>query len=228
MNLLAVDTSTTSCSVALFNGGRLLAEEVYSAGQTHSRHLLSIIHRILGGCRCEPADIGGLAVTQGPGTFTGLRIGLSTVKGLAAATQAPVVGVSSLAALAFPFSLMDCSVLAMIDARRGEVYHAHYRGGMGVPEPVTPAAVGAPETVLEILPEDAILVGSGAVLYQDRFETRHPRIRFADATQHVIRAASVGMLAMARFKRHDVDSLDALIPEYIRKSDAQIQMSGNY
>ena len=99
MNLLAVDTSTTSCSVALFKGHRLLAEELYTAGKTHSRHLLSIIHRILSRCACQPTDLEGIAVTLGPGTFTGLRIGISTVKGLAAAAGASVVGVSSLAAL---------------------------------------------------------------------------------------------------------------------------------
>ncbi|MBC2743072.1 MAG: tRNA (adenosine(37)-N6)-threonylcarbamoyltransferase complex dimerization subunit type 1 TsaB [Desulfosarcina sp.] len=224
MILLAVDTSTTTCSVALFNGDRLLAEEVYTAGKTHSRHLLSIIHRILKGSGCEPANIGGIAVTRGPGTFTGLRIGISTVKGLAAAIQAPVVGVSSLSALAFPLSLLDCPVVAMIDARRGEVYHARYHSGIGAPEPATPVSVCAPETAAAALPEDAILVGSGAVLYREVFESRCPGIRFADSTQHVIRAASVGMLAMTRFSQQNSDSIDALIPEYIRKAEAQIQM----
>ena len=223
MNLLAVDTSTTSCSVALFRGDRLLAEELYAAGKTHSRHLMSMIHRMLERCACEPGDIGGIAVTRGPGTFTGLRIGISTVKGLAAATGAPVVGVSSLAALAFPLAFNDCPVVAMIDARRGEVYYTQYRGSV---QPATRVSVAAPETAAAALPENAILVGSGALLYQGVFENRCPRIRFADATQHVIRAASVGMLAMLRFKQHDVDPIDALIPEYVRKSDAQIQMAG--
>jgi len=223
MNLLAVDTSTTSCSVALFNGDRLLAEAVYTAGKTHSRHLLSMIHRILVDCRCDPADIGGIAVTRGPGTFTGLRIGISTVKGFAAATGAPVVGVSSLAALAYPFALHDCPVVAMIDARRGEIYYTQYRDDT---QPATRVSVGAPETVAAALPEKALLVGSGALLYREVFENRCPRVRFADTTQHVVRAASVGMLALVRFKQHDVDPIDALIPEYVRKSDAQIQMAG--
>jgi len=224
MNLLAVDTSTTSCSVALFNGDRLLAEAVYTAGKTHSRHLMSMIHRILEGCRCEPSDIGGIAVTRGPGTFTGLRIGISTVKGLAAATGAPVVGVSSLAALAFPFVLLDCPVVAMIDARRSEVYYTQYRWAG---HPATRVSVAAPETAAATLPENAILVGSGALLYREVFEDRCPRIRFADTTQHVIRAASVGLLALKRFKQQDVDTIDDLIPEYVRKSDAQIQMAGH-
>lgn len=223
MNLLAVDTSTTSCSVALFSGDRLLAETLYAAGKTHSRHLMSMIHRMLERCRCEPEDIDGIAVTRGPGTFTGLRIGISTVKGLAAATGASVVGVSSLAALAFPLTLHDCPVVAMIDARRGEVYYTQYRGSV---QPATRVSVAAPETTAAALPEDAVLVGSGALIYREVFENRSPGIRFADTTQHVIRAASVGRLAMVRFKQGDVDPIDALIPEYIRKSDAQIQMAG--
>ena len=224
MNLLAVDTSTTSCSVALFSGDRLLAEVVYAAGKTHSRHLMSMIHRILEACRCEPADVGGIAVTRGPGTFTGLRIGISTVKGLAAATGTPVVGVSSLAALAFPFFLHDCPVVAMIDARRGEIYYTQYRGSA---QPAKRVWVGAPETVAAALPDDAILVGSGALLYRRVFENRNPPIRFADTMQHVIRAASVGRLALERFRKQDVDPIEALIPEYVRKSDAQIQMAGH-
>ena len=223
MNLLAVDTATTSCSVALFRGDRLLAEAVYAAGKTHSRHLMSMIHRMLEKCRYEPEDIGGIAVTRGPGTFTGLRIGISTVKGLASATGAPLVGVSSLAALAFPFALHDGPVVAMIDARRGEIYHKLYHGAT---QRGTRASVDAPEAVAATLPENAILVGSGALLYQGVFENRCPRIRFADATQHVIRAANVGMLALARFNHQDVDPIDSLIPEYIRKSDAQVQMTG--
>jgi tRNA threonylcarbamoyladenosine biosynthesis protein TsaB len=209
--------------VALFKDEGLLAETVYTAGKTHSRHLLSMIHDILEECRCRPADIGGIAVTQGPGTFTGLRIGLSTVKGLAVAIRVPVVGVSSLASLAFPFNVVDCPVVSMIDARRGEVYYAQYSGSdleTGVGAPVS---VDMPEAVAAVLPENAILVGSGAVLYRDVFASRCPRIRFADSTQHIIRAASVGMLALARFKTQNVDSIETLIPNYIRKSDAQIQ-----
>jgi tRNA threonylcarbamoyladenosine biosynthesis protein TsaB len=223
MNLLAVDTSTTSCSVALFDGDRLLAETVYTAGKTHSRHLMSMVHNIFERCRCAPSDIGGIAVTRGPGTFTGLRIGISTAKGLASATGASLVGVSSLAALAAPLALLNCPVVAMIDARRGEVYFTQYRGDVHSP---TRASVAAPEMVAAALPENAILVGSGALLYREMFESRCRQIRFAEPTQHVIRAASVGLLARVRFKRQDVDPIDALVPEYVRKSDAQVQMAG--
>ncbi|MEE4112932.1 MAG: tRNA (adenosine(37)-N6)-threonylcarbamoyltransferase complex dimerization subunit type 1 TsaB, partial [Desulfobacteraceae bacterium] len=187
-------------------------------------HLMPMILRMLERCRCEPGDIHGIAVTRGPGTFTGLRIGISTLKGFAAATGASMVGVSSLAALAFPLALHVCPVVAMIDARRGEVYYTQYRGCV---QPETRVLLATPETAAAALTENAILVGSGALLYRALFEKRCPGIRFADTTQHVIRAASVGTLAMARFKQHDVDPVDALIPEYVRKSDAQIQLSGS-
>jgi tRNA threonylcarbamoyladenosine biosynthesis protein TsaB len=122
---------------------------------------------------------------------------------------------------------MGGPVVAMIDARRGEVYHARYGGGIGTSDTEVSVSVCPPETAAAGIPENAILVGSGAVLYRSVFESRCPRIRFADSTQHVIRASSVGLLARMRFSQKDVDSVEALIPEYIRQSDAQIQMSGS-
>ena len=226
MKLLAVDTSTSSCSVALFDGERLLSETVYSAGKTHSRHLLSMIHHTLDCCGFTPLDVNGIAITRGPGTFTGLRIGISTVKGLCAATQASVIGVSSLAALALPLSLGERPVVAMIDARRNEVYWAQYQGGDNGLKTISPVSLSAPEEAAQAFSEGSLLVGSGALLYRSVFETHCPEVRFADAVQHIIRGASVGMLALERFRRQDVDRIDTLTPEYIRKSDAQIQMSG--
>lgn len=221
MNILAVDTATGSCSVAFIKDRRLIAEEVYTAGKTHSRHLMAIIDHILARCESTPADLDGIAVTRGPGTFTGLRIGLSTVKGLATAIAKPVVGVSSLAALAWPLAWSRKPVIAMIDARRGEIYHARFSGAVGS-APTEKARVSDPEEAAGELPEGAVLVGSGALLYRDVWKTRRPDVCLASETAHVIRAASVGMLAMDRFENRTADPVEALVPEYIRKSDAQI------
>jgi len=227
MKILAVDTATTSCSVALFADRQLLAEEVYTAGKTHSRHLLSIIQGILDRCETSPEELNRIAVTRGPGTFTGLRIGISTVKGLAAALGVPVLGVSSLTALAYPLLWTRQPVVAMIDARRGEIYYACYSQKGGSVEADGTPRVAAPEAAVADLPESGILVGSGAVLYRGLLEERAPNIQFADENAHVIRAASVGRLALDCFDGLTVDSVGALVPEYIRKSDAQIQMSGS-
>ena len=228
MNLLAVDTATTSCAVAILKDGHLLAETVYTAGKTHSRHLMSLIDRALTQCGMGVDAIGTIAVTRGPGTFTGLRIGLSTVKGLAGATGARVVGVNSLAALALPLGPTARPVVAMVDARRGEVYHARFRCDGAIPQQENPVAVDRPEKVSDMLPDDALIVGSGAVLYRDLFAARSP-VRFAGALQHTIRAASVGLLGQAALDGADgpeAFSAAALVPDYIRKSDAQIHMSG--
>ena len=147
------------------------------------------------------------------------------VKGLAAASGARVVGVGSLEALAWPLAVAQCPVVAMIDARRGEIYHTTFRGDNGRPVAVAPAAVSAPDAVADRLPQDAILVGSGAVLYRRTFE-KAP-IRFADDATHIIRAASVGLLAMERIDDQETDALDGLVPDYVRKSDAQIHMAGS-
>ena len=147
------------------------------------------------------------------------------MKGLAAATGLPVVGVNSLAALAYPLLMMERPVVAMIDARREEIYHARYFGRHGFSN--IPVAVSPPNETARKIPEGAVLVGSGALLYREVFEKRCPDIRFADDTKHVIRAFSVGMLGCLRFEIGEVDSLETLVPEYIRKSDAQIQISGS-
>lgn len=226
MKLLAIDTSTMSLSVALLSDEHLLAESVYTTGKTHSVSLMPMIVQLLDRCDCRPLDVDAVGVTRGPGTFTGLRIGISTVKGLCLSTGASVVGVSSLAALAFPLARSDRPVVVMIDARRQEVYWAQFQMGNNSLEMTTPISLAAPEKVAAVLPEDALLVGSGALLYRSLFETRCPFVRLADPSQHMIRGSSVGMLALKRLARHDLDSIDTLEPEYIRKSDAQIQISG--
>ena len=226
MKLLAVDTSTGSCSVALFDNRRLLAEIVRDDGKTHSKHLMSMIEQVLGSCALKPGDIEGVGVTTGPGTFTGLRIGISTVKGFCSATKAQVVGVNSLSALAVPFLNETSPVVSIIDARRQEVYWAAFRMGAGKAEMVTVPCVADPGSIAGMLPRNALLVGSGALLYRSVFEGECPSMRLADADCHVIRGSSVGLLALDRLEHHESDRVDTLVPNYIRKSDAQIHSSG--
>ena len=131
MKLLAVDTSTRACSVAVVDQDRLACEITTGPAGTHSTHLLSLIRTALELSEMELHGIDGLAVCVGPGSFTGLRIGVSTVKGLAFATAKPVAGVSSLEALAQPCLPWPHLICAMLDARKGEVYAARYRARDG-------------------------------------------------------------------------------------------------
>ena len=121
MRVLAVDTATYSCSVAITDGDRLLSETTLVSGETHSRHLASLIEALTQTAGLSLEQMEGFAVSRGPGSFTGLRIGISTVKGLAVAGNRPMVGVSTLAALAWQVGPTDHLICPMIDARRDEV-----------------------------------------------------------------------------------------------------------
>ena len=127
MRILAVDTSTRSCSIAVVDGSDLLAEITSGNGQTHSRHLMAMIDSALGLAGLNLSMIDGLAFTCGPGSFTGLRIGISTILGLSASTGKPIAGISGLDALAMQAAAPDILICPMIDGRRNEVYCARYR-----------------------------------------------------------------------------------------------------
>jgi tRNA threonylcarbamoyladenosine biosynthesis protein TsaB len=127
MRVLAVDTATTSCSVAIVDKTSLLSEFTLYREQTHSKHLMDMIKAALRMSGLNFSDLDGFAVTRGPGSFTGLRIGISTIKGLAVVLEKPVVGVSSLEALALQVSYSRDLICPILDARKGEVYFSRYR-----------------------------------------------------------------------------------------------------
>ena len=131
MKILAVDTATKSCSVAVIDEDRLLAESTSFEDQTHSRHLLNIIDTVLGKAGLKIAQLDGFAVSIGPGSFTGLRIGIASVKGLAFSLNKPVVGVSSLQSLAFQCSKSPYLICPVLDARKQELYFCRYRFNKG-------------------------------------------------------------------------------------------------
>ena len=131
MIILAVDTATTSCSVAIIDKKCVLAEITLLREETHSKHLMDMIHTAIGFSGLKLSDLDGFAVVRGPGSFTGLRIGITTVKGLAAGLKKPLVGISSLEALAMQASHSPYLICPLLDARRGEVYFSRYRFDRG-------------------------------------------------------------------------------------------------
>ncbi len=225
MKLLAVDTSTRGCSVAVQDQEAALAEATYNGSRTHSRHVMPMVRSVLGLAGLAVADLDGFAVTLGPGTFTGLRIGVGTVKGLAEAAGKPVVGVSSLRALAEQANLDDRLIFPLIDARRGEVYFSRFRRRDGILQRETPDAVAPPEEAIGAIREPCLFVGSGAVLYRDALtKALGPLASFAPEGLHVIRAAIVANLGLARLSGVNPGDVHALVPVYIRKSDAELNL----
>jgi len=230
MRLLAVDTAEKSCSLALVEDGALVCEEFYSSPASHSATVMDMVNHLL----CHRAklivdDLDGLVVAKGPGSFTGLRIGISVVKGLAFAASKPCAGVSSLDGIAWQFSAASRPVCAMMDARRGEVYCAVYRfeGGRLVHKSRERAL--SPEKAADRTAGDAIFAGSGAIAHREVIvhclgSSGDPV--FVPGFQNHVRASALAEVPgrhPSLLSRNPGD----VVPVYLRKSDAQINHEKN-
>ena len=225
MKILAVDTATKSCSVAVIGGDSLLAESTVANNQTHSRHLLQLIDAVIGQAGLEISDLDGFAVSIGPGSFTGLRIGIATIKGLAFSLKKPVVGISSLMALAYQCRQKPYLICPVIDARKQEVYYCHYRSDNGELKQKSPERVALPAEAVGNIRQPCIFIGSGAHLYQQLIIGELGQLaHFAAENEHTIQASAVAWLSLPRFKRQDTDDVLLMMPHYIRKSDAELSI----
>ncbi len=225
MKILAVDTSAGSCSVAVTEDGVLSADLNLVTARTHSRHLMGMVESVLDLSGNTAGDMDGFAVTRGPGSFTGLRIGLSVVKGLCFALNRPVVGISVLDALAWGLPVTDMPVHALLDARKGEVYAAEYafREKTAVPHRKGEERVLSPEAAIEGVSGPALFVGPGARAYEALIrEKLGEKARFAPNHLHFARAAVVAALANPLFEKGTLDDVGTLSPHYIRKSEAEL------
>ena len=194
--------------------------------ETHSVHLIQMIDGVLemAGVRLDTLD--GFAVTRGPGSFTGLRIGISTVKGLVETTGKPLVGVSTLHTLAGQAADDSRLICPIIDARKSEVYFSRYRYRQSRLEQVVDMKVAPVEKAIEGIDEPCLFVGDGARLYRDAIlGTLGGNAHFAPASQQTLRASTVAFLSMEKFIRQETDRVDTFVPYYIRKSDAELNFS---
>jgi tRNA threonylcarbamoyladenosine biosynthesis protein TsaB len=226
MKILAVDTATTSCSVAVVHNDAVLAETTLVRQQTHSKHLMEMIDHVLGLSGLTISALNGFALTIGPGTFTGLRIGLGTIKGLAMASHCPVVGISSLDALAMQAAPTPHMICSMIDARRKEVYFSAYRLQDGRLKKETKDVVLPPEAAAAYIEEPCVFVGSGALTYRTVIQASvDNRAYFMPPLQNIIKASTVAHLSMPKFKSDNTDQIGSLVPYYIRRPDAELKRS---
>jgi tRNA threonylcarbamoyladenosine biosynthesis protein TsaB len=217
MRVLAVETSTLAGGVALLEGERLIAEYLLDVSVTHSERLLAAIDTVMADAGWMPPDLNGLAVAVGPGSFTGLRVGLSTVKGLSLALGIPVAAVPTLDAMAAAVPWTSLPVCPVIHARRNEVYAALYRrDGEGFAREsdylaVTPAELAARLTV------PTLLVGDGA----DDVASAHARR--LPPPRRVPSPACVAVLGRARLALGETVSAAELTPFYLRPSEAELR-----
>lgn len=227
MKILAADTSTTINTVAVCEDGRILAETTVECGRKHTERLLETVNWVLGEAEKALDSLDALAVSVGPGSFTGLRVGIATFKGLAAGTGLPLAGVPTLDAMTRLVPLWDGIVCPLLDAKMGEVFGARYVLREGQREKLTDDMVCPVEEFLEGLSGSACFLGDGAELYRERIEAACPRAVFAPPICAVPRAAAVASEAEILLTANPRPDAAAVVPVYLRESQAERAREAN-
>jgi tRNA threonylcarbamoyladenosine biosynthesis protein TsaB len=225
MKILSIETSTMLGGVAIVDEkSGLVAETRLNVKTTHSERLMSVIDHVLVQSEMGLESIDAFAVAIGPGSFTGLRIGLSTAKGLSYATGRPIVTVPTLEAFAYNFPYCSCPVCLMLDARKGEVYAAVFRWQGGAFRRVVEDVSVKVEDLLGRFEGVALFAGEGATLYKPSImEIMKERAIFASPEKMVPSPANVAILGLAKAVRGQFADVTAAVPRYIRKSEAEVK-----
>ena len=223
MKILALESSARAASCAVLEDGAPLASAWQSTGLTHSRTLLPMAEDTLKNSGLKLEEMDALAVAGGPGSFTGLRIGVSAVKGLAWAAEKPCIPVSTLEAMAWPLAHLEGIVVCAMDARRQQIYNAAFRTGGGTLERLRPdRAVSLEEAAADLaeLEGPLTIVGDGALLCYDHFAAAGIPCRLAPVHLRMQSAIGVALAAERLWPEGAADAQD-LRPAYLRLSQAE-------
>ena len=222
MKILGIDTSTPIGSVALIDGDNLAAEHTLNIVQAHSSRLMPAIDTVLKWSDITADDLDGCAVGIGPGSFTGIRIGVATIKSLCYALDKPIVGVSTLEAVAYNLRWTNGIICPLLDARRSEVYGAIFEGGTEWQRHSEDLCLSLDAFLdrldTHISPDRAInFVGDGLLTYGDAIRERlGEKACFADAIFNVPRGATIAYLGAQCLQHGEGDSYWTLVPNYVR------------
>jgi tRNA threonylcarbamoyladenosine biosynthesis protein TsaB len=198
MLLLAIDTAGPACAAAVARDGAILASASEPIGRGHAERLMPMVEALLGEARVAFRDLARIAVTTGPGSFTGVRIGIAAARGLALALDIPAVGIGSLDAIAFPVtgSRTEGTLVATLDAKRGEIYAlARDLGANETLIPATAVSAGALATRLESAREPLILIGAGAPIAAAALAGRAVEIAGVPEYPDIANVARLGLAA---------------------------------
>lgn len=224
MIVLGVDTSTEIGSVGLLKDGSALSELTLNISVTHSERLLSSIDSLLTECGIGIKDVGLMAYAKGPGSFTGLRIGLATIKGLSFSSGAKIAGVSSLKVLARNAMYSSYEICPMIDARKEEVYCAKFDGSKGVLRIIGKERALSPEDALKGIRKKTLFFGTGARLYKDMIRKRLKGFAVIAPKEYDIpRGINVALLGLESYKKGVFEDLESAVPGYLRRSEAELR-----
>ena len=225
MKLLAIESSGLVASAAVFADDTIVAEFTVNNKQTHSQTLLPMIDQVVTMSGIDLKEIDAIATTSGPGSFTGLRIGAATAKGLGLALHKPIVPITTLEALAFRLAGREGNICPMMDARRNQVYAGVYRVGDMLLECVTgQKAVSIEDYIAELndLGDPVTVLGDGVPVHREALQ-QGLNVAWQEAPAHMNRqsAASVAVLGARYYDEGKIVSAEAFRPDYLRKSQAE-------
>ena len=226
MKILGIDTSSMAASVAVIEDNKLICEYTINTKKTHSQKLMPMIENMLGLSDLNVREIDAIAVCEGPGSFTGLRIGMATAKAIAHVNDIPVIGVNSLEALAANMNLCDKKICSILDAQRNQVYTGRYQyEGTKLVE-IKEIGIQQIDELLEELAQSGeqwILVGEAVYKYEDKIR-EISNIEIPAASNNVTKAGSLCSVAKVKFDEgKDIFDCYTVNPLYIRKSQAEEQ-----
>lgn len=228
MKILAADTSAKAASVCIADEDAILGESFLNIALTHSQTLMPMLEQLLKSTGTAVSELGAVAVNVGPGSFTGVRIGVAAVKGLAFADDLPCVPVSTLESMAYNMTGGDCIVCAAMDARCSQVYNALFRvSGDKVERLCDDRALSLGDLKQELsrYTEPVVLVGDGAKLCYDFFGDETAHVRLAPANKRIQTASSVAMAAWQAIREGRTVTAEALMPSYLRLPQAQRELN---
>ncbi|RBP44120.1 tRNA (adenosine(37)-N6)-threonylcarbamoyltransferase complex dimerization subunit type 1 TsaB [Garciella nitratireducens] len=225
MKLLALDSSSIVATVALMEEDKLIGEIILNHRKNHSEKLVPIIHRLLEEVEMDIQEIDAFGVCIGPGSFTGIRIGVSTAKALAQVGNKPLIGISTLEGLAFNLPYCKGIICPILDAQRNQIYTGLYKWeGNQMYSIEKEQAIGVEEWIEKIQDrnEHIHFVGDGVEKFISFFQERlKDRVSVTPSTVKMPRASSIGALAMDKIQRGKITEYKEIVPNYIRKSQAE-------
>ncbi len=226
MKILALETSTMLGGVAIADEHGLIAEIRLNVKTTHSERMMTAIDWLLGQADLSLDKVDAVAVASGPGSFTGLRIGLATAKGLCYATGKPLVLVPTLEALAWHFPYCRHPVCTMLDARKGEVYAAVFLWKGDTFVTLVPETSITPEDLVRDLRDPLVLTGEGVSRYRERIlSVLGERALIAPFHKMIPSPSNIALLGILRAQRADYSDLATAEPLYVRRSEAEVKWS---
>jgi tRNA threonylcarbamoyladenosine biosynthesis protein TsaB len=213
--------------VSLLQDKNIIYDNIVNTGLNHSEIILPAIDQALKINHLKITNVDLLACTMGPGSFTGVRIGVSTIKGLMLATNKPAVGISSLAALALNVGKSNKLICSIMDAGRGQVYMAYFRYNKdNILEQLGEEKATKPQNILSGVFEDVICIGEGAVKYQDIIrQAKIDNLIIGLNLPQYIKGSSVGVLGIDKYTRNELLKLEECVPVYLRSANVVTRKS---